>query len=255
MTGVQTCALPISIESEYDDYIARPKPNGYRSLHTVVVAEDGLPLEIQIRTADMHRFAEYGVASHWRYKEAGRTGEASPSAAVERSIDWVRQLLAWQRDVGQALGSVGPEAAQPELAFVYTMTPQGRVIELPAGATAVDFAYHVHSGLGHRCRGARVDGQLIPLNRPLQTGQTVEIIAAKEGSAEGPSRDWLNPALGYVASPRARGKVRQWFNALELARDAANGRERVERMLQREGRTALSFEELARRLEIGRTHV
>ena len=237
------------IESDYDDYIARPKPNGYRSLHTVVVAEDGLPLEIQIRTADMHRFAEYGVASHWRYKEAGRTGEASPSAAVERSIDWVRQLLAWQRDVGQALGSVGPEAAQPELAFVYTMTPQGRVIELPAGATAVDFAYHVHSGLGHRCRGARVDGQLIPLNRPLQTGQTVEIIAAKEGSAEGPSRDWLNPALGYVASPRARGKVRQWFNALELARDAANGRERVERMLQREGRTALSFEELARRLD------
>jgi GTP pyrophosphokinase len=237
------------IESEYDDYIARPKANGYRSLHTVVVAEDGLPLEIQIRTADMHRSAEYGVASHWRYKEATRAGEVSPSVAVERNIDWVRQLLAWQREVGQAFGSASPDAAQPELAFIYALTPQGRVIELPAGSTAIDFAYHVHTGLGHRCRGARIDGQLIPLNRPLQTGQTVEIIAAKEGSAEGPSRDWLNPALGYVASPRARGKVRQWFNALELARDAASGRERVERVLQREGRTALSFEELARRLE------
>ncbi len=168
--------------------------------------------------------------------------------AAERSIDWVRQLLAWQREVGQALGGAGVEAAQPELAFIYALTPQGRVIELPAGSTAVDFAYHVHTGLGHRCRGARVNGQLVPLNRPLQSGQTVEIVAAKEGGAEGPSRDWLNPALGYVASPRARSKVRQWFNALELARDAAGGRERIERVLQREGSTALSFEELARRL-------
>jgi len=244
----QVHSLWTPMPSEYDDYIARPKPNGYRSLHTVVVAEDGLSLEVQIRTAEMHRFAEYGVASHWRYKEAGRTGAVSPSAAVERSIDWVRQLLAWQREVGQALGGAGVEAAQPELAFIYVLTPQGRVIELPAGSTAVDFAYHVHTGLGHRCRGARVDGQLIPLNRPLQSGQTVEVVAAKEGSAEGPSRDWLNPSLGYVVSPRARGKVRQWFNALELARDAAGGRERIERVLQREGRTALSFEELARRL-------
>ncbi len=234
--------------AEYDDYIVRPKPNGYQSLHTVVAAEDGLPLEVQIRTSEMHRFAEYGVASHWRYKEAGRSRSISPLVAAERSIDWVRQLLAWQREVGQALGGAGVEAAQPELAFIYALTPQGRVIELPAGSTAVDFAYHVHTGLGHRCRGARVNGQLVPLNRPLQSGQTVEIVAAKEGGAEGPSRDWLNPALGYVASPRARSKVRQWFNALELARDAAGGRERIERVLQREGSTALSFEELARRL-------
>lgn len=237
------------IVSEYDDYIARPKPNGYRSLHTVVVAEDGLPLEVQIRTVEMHRFAEYGVASHWRYKEGSRSGDTSSPAAVERSVDWIRQLLAWQREVGQTLGSGGVEAHSPELAFIYALTPQGRVIELPAGATAVDFAYHIHTGLGHRCRGARVDGQLIPLNRPLQTGQTVEIVAAKDGSAEGPSRDWLNPSLGYVASARARAKVRHWFNALELARDAAAGRERVERVLQREGRTALAFEELARRLD------
>jgi GTP pyrophosphokinase len=122
------------------------------------------------------------------------------------------------------------------------------VIELPAGSTPIDFAYHVHSGLGHRCRGARVNGQMVPLNRPLETGQTVEIISAKEGAGEGPSRDWLNAALGYVASPRARTKVRQWFHALDLERDQATGRERIERVLQREGRTALSFDELARRL-------
>ncbi len=236
-----------ALPSEYDDYIARPKPNGYRSLHTVVIADDGSPLEIQIRTEDMHRFAEYGVASHWRYKE-GRGGAVGAAAQAEQNVTWVRQLLAWQREVGQSLGGEAAASAQGRSSYVYALTPQARVIELPAGATAVDFAYHVHSGLGHRCRGARVDGQLIPLNRPLQTGQTVEIIAARESAAEGPSRDWLNPALGYVASPRARNKVRQWFNALELERDTATGRERVEKVLQREGRTALSFEELARRL-------
>ena len=283
------------IASEYDDYIARPKPNGYRSLHTVVVAEDGMPLEVQIRTVEMHRFAEYGVASHWRYKESSRSGERGAVDAESRSIDWVRQLLAWQREVGQALGSgaetddrfvdgtpVDPGQAQTAVregrggstpgahspghasaaglgaggvgasstssSYVYPLTPQGRVIELPLGSTAIDFAYHVHTGLGHRCRGARVDGQIVPLNRPLQTAQTVEIIAAKEGAADGPSRDWLNPSLGFVVSARARGKVRQWFNALEQARDAASGRDRIERVLQREGRTALSFEEVARRL-------
>ena len=236
-----------AMASEYDDYIARPKPNGYRSLHTVVVASDGLPLEVQIRTQDMHQFAEYGVASHWRYKEKSQAGGGRGGSSVDLTIAWVRQLLAWQREVGQALGS-GDAAQTRAASHIYALTPQARVIELPAGSTAIDFAYHVHSGLGHRCRGARVDGQLVPLNRPLQTGQTVEIVAAKEGAAEGPSRDWLNPALGYVASPRARTKVRQWFNALEMARDAALGRERIERVLQREGRTSLAFDELARRL-------
>jgi GTP pyrophosphokinase len=247
------------IESEFDDYIARPKPNGYRSLHTVVRASDGQPLEVQIRTREMHEAAEYGVASHWRYKEgaagAARAGAAggpvlatSPAEASARAVEWVRALLAWQREVGQALGS-GESKLPPEGASrVYALTPQGRVIELPAGSTPIDFAYHVHSGLGHRCRGARVNGQMVPLNRPLETGQTVEIISAKEGAGEGPSRDWLNAALGYVASPRARTKVRQWFHALDLERDQATGRERIERVLQREGRTALSFDELARRL-------
>ena len=237
-----------ALPAEYDDYIARPKPNGYRSLHTVVVAEDGRPLEVQIRTEAMHRFAEYGVASHWRYKEGGRGAAYAADDATERNIDWVRQLLAWQREMGQSIESGLGQGRAKESVYVYVLTPQARVIELPAGATPVDFAYHVHTGLGHRCRGARVDGQLVPLNRALQTGQTVEIVSAKESNAEGPSRDWLNPALGYVVSPRARNKVRQWFNALELERDAANGRERVERVLQREGQTALAFDELARRL-------
>jgi GTP pyrophosphokinase len=239
------------IESEFDDYIARPKPNGYRSLHTVVTAWDGLPLEVQNRTQAMHEAAEYGLASHWRYKEgaggASGAGRHDDDDAA-RTVEWVRALLAWQKEVGQALGSGDARLHAGGQAPVHALTPLGRVIELPAGATPVDFAYHVHSSLGHRCRGARVNGQLVPLNRPLESGQTVEIITVKEGAAEGPSRDWLNPALGYVASPRARTKVRQWFNALEIQRDQASGRERVERILQREGRTALAFEDLARRL-------
>src|SRR5690606_26756056 len=244
-------------------YIARPKPNGYRSLHTVVLADDGRPLEVQIRTHEMHRFAEYGVASHWRYKERGNgapaRGGRAAEAGYDQQIGWMRQLLAWQREVRQALGSAqggeqrsaGRErrAQQPRAdGRIYVLTPQARVIELPAGATPVDFAYHVHTSLGHRCRGARVDGHMVPLSTPLQNGQTVEIVAAKETGHEGPSRDWLNPQLGYVRSARTRNKVRQWFNALELERDVAAGRERVERVLQREGRTALAFEELARRL-------
>lgn len=245
------------VPEEYDDYIARPKPNGYRSLHTVVVAEGGRLLEVQIRTREMHRHAEYGVASHWRYKERGTS---VPDATADEAGDlgriaWIRQLLAWQSEVGRSLDAAvareeNARAVLPERAQrIYVLTPQARVIELPAGSTPVDFAYHVHTTLGHRCRGARVDGHLVPLNTPLRNAQTVEVIAAREGSGhDGPSRDWLNPQLGYVRSPRARAKVRQWFNALELERDAAAGRERVERVLQREGRTALSLEELARRL-------
>lgn len=242
------------IPEEYDDYIARPKPNGYQSLHTVVTAEDGRPLEVQIRTEAMHRFAEYGVASHWRYKErASGAAGARGDQAFEDRIAWIRQLLAWQREVGAALGgSAAPEsmsaARADEDARIYVLTPQARVIELPVGATPIDFAYQVHTSLGHRCRGARVDGQMVPLNTALQNGQTVEIVAAKDTGHEGPSLDWLNPQLGYVRSPRTRTKLRQWFNAKEQERDIAAGREKVEKVLQREGRTALGFEELAKRL-------
>ncbi|MCL4743919.1 MAG: RelA/SpoT family protein [Burkholderiaceae bacterium] len=239
-----------SVAEEFDDYISRPKPNGYQSLHTVVIAHDGKPLEVQVRTREMHRFAEYGVASHWRYKEASAaaSGATKTDESLDARIVWLRQLLAWQREVGAGLGS-GGSATSTESGHVFVLTPQARVIELPAGSTPVDFAYHVHTSLGHRCRGARVDGQLVPLNTALHTGQTVTIVSAKEaGGSDGPSRDWLNPQLGFVRSHRARAKVRQWFNALELERDRAEGRERVERVLQREGRTALSFDELARRI-------
>jgi GTP pyrophosphokinase len=256
---------------EFDDYISRPKANGYQSLHTVVTADDGRSLEIQIRTRTMHQHAEFGVASHWRYKESstqlagspssslrdtksasrGRPGEPSgsdPTGAQDARVEWMRQLLMWQQEVGATLGGkVATSAAGEER--IYLLTPEARVIELPAGSTPVDFAYHVHTVLGHRCRGARVDGQLVPLHTALRNGQTVEIVAARSGSAsEGPSRDWLNPQLGFVRSPRARAKVRQWFNALELERDLSAGREKVEKILQREGRTALAFDELARRM-------
>jgi GTP pyrophosphokinase len=223
------------VEGEYDDYIARPKPNGYRSLHTVVRDATGRPLEIQIRTREMHEFAELGVAAHWRYKEGGRKG-AGPD---EARVAWLRQLLAWRAEVDQPL----PSAKADER--IYVLTPQGRVVELPVGATPIDFAYHVHTDLGHRCRGARVDGALVPLNRPLASGQTVEIISAKSG---GPSRDWLNQELGYVASARSRQKVRHWFNLLELAQSVATGRAAIERELQRLGRTAVKLDDLARRL-------
>jgi len=244
---------------EFDDYISRPKPNGYRSLHTVVTADDGRPLEIQIRTREMHQHAEFGIASHWRYKEtstglpggarAASTRGAAAGDVQDARIEWMRQLLMWQQEVGATLGGKLSTASEEEGERIYLLTPQAKVVELPVGSTPVDFAYHVHSGLGHRCRGARVDGQMVPLNTVLKNGQTVEIIAARVGSgSEGPSRDWLNVQLGYVRSNRARAKVRQWFNALDTGRDIAAGREKVERMLQREGRTALAFEDLARRL-------
>ncbi len=248
------------VPREFDDYISRPKPNGYQSLHTVVTVEDGRPLEVQIRTRAMHRHAEFGIASHWRYKEGGapaaapapRGGAAAGRGAahpLDDRVEWMRQLLMWQQEMGATLGGRVATAGAAGEERIYLLTPQARVVELPAGSTPIDFAYHVHTALGHRCRGARVDGQMVPLSTVLKNGQTVEIVAARTGSgSEGPSRDWLNPQLGFVRSPRARAKVRQWFNALELERDVAAGREKVERVLQREGRTSLSHDELARRL-------
>jgi GTP pyrophosphokinase len=221
------------IDGEMDDYIARPKANGYQSLHTVVRDDDGRPLEIQIRTRAMHEQAELGMAAHWRYKEGGSDGD-------DGRVAWLRQLLDWQREL--ELPGLR-EAAIP--AAVYALTPQGRVLELPAGATAVDFAYLIHTELGHRCRGARVDGALVALNTPLRTGQTVEVVTARSG---GPSRDWLNPELGFLASARSRTKVRQWFHAQEHAQSVAAGRELIGRELQRLGRTAVSLEDLAHRL-------
>lgn len=233
------------LPEEFDDYISRPKPNGYRSLHTVVTDAQGRAFEVQIRTREMHQFAEYGMAAHWRYKEAGaRGGQVAASSEYDRQLSWMRQLLAWNSDV-EAEGEAGRRADQR----IYVLTPQARVIELPAGATPVDFAYHLHTDLGHRCRGARVDGQMVPLNTRLATGQTVEIIAAKSG---GPSRDWLNTQLGYLASPRARAKVRMWFNAIELQQRITQGQALVEKELQRLGKTAVNLEQLAQGLGFAR---
>ena len=237
------------VPGEFDDYIAKPKPNGYQSLHTVVRGADGAALEVQIRTRAMHEHAEHGVAAHWAYKEAGARGYAGVSASgrfeervAEARRAVLQQLLAWEREVSERDATQGGGMFDDR---IYVFTPQAAVIELPAGATPVDFAYALHTNVGHRCRGARVDGALVPLNTALRNGQTVEIIAAKEG---GPSRDWLNADLGLLKSPRARAKVRAWFNAQQLAATIARGRELVEKLLQREGRTALKLELLAERL-------
>ncbi|BEP42223.1 bifunctional (p)ppGpp synthetase/guanosine-3',5'-bis(diphosphate) 3'-pyrophosphohydrolase [Variovorax sp. V15] len=234
------------IDEEFDDYIARPKPNGYQSLHTVVRelvdGKAGKPIEIQIRTEEMHDHAEHGVAAHWAYKEAGHKGYAGvwASGEYDAKIAVLRQLLAWERDLSGGLQGQGLFDDR-----IYVLTPDAAIVELPQGATPVDFAYTVHTTLGHRCRGARVDGAMVPLNTPLSNGQTVEIIAAKEG---GPSRDWLNAELGYLASHRARAKVRAWFNAQITHETVARGREAVEKLLQREGKTAMRLEDLASQL-------
>nr|MBA2547642.1 bifunctional (p)ppGpp synthetase/guanosine-3',5'-bis(diphosphate) 3'-pyrophosphohydrolase [Burkholderiaceae bacterium] len=232
--------------SDYDDYIARPKANGYQSLHTVVTDTRGRSLEIQIRTRQMHESAELGLAAHWRYKEGATrvTTKLSDAAAEDaKRVAWLRQLLAWREEVDPLADS--GVATSPNGERIYVLTPQARVVELPAGGTPVDFAFHIHSQIGYRCRGARVDGAIVPLNTPLKTGQTVEIISAKSG---GPSRDWLNSELGYLKSARSRAKVRQWFNALELEQSIAAGRELIEKELQRLGKTALKLDDLAKRL-------
>ncbi len=234
------------IPKEFDDYISRPKGNLYQSLHTAVIGPGAKTLEVQIRTEEMHRHAEFGVAAHWRYKEgAGLRRAGRAESAFDEKIAWLRQLLAWRDEVaaGTSWAEKTRRAALDDT--IYVLTPQGKVVDLPAGSTPVDFAYALHTDLGHRCRGARVDGQMVPLNTPLATGQRVEILAAKSG---GPSRDWLNPEHGFVRSARARQKLRQWFNAQALAATLAQGRAIVERELRRAGAREASLEELARRL-------
>ena len=236
------------IDGEFDDYIAKPKSNGYQSLHTVVRDGAGRAVEIQIRTQAMHDHAEHGVAAHWAYKEAGTKGYAGVSASSEYNakIAVLRQLLAWERDLSGPASQRARDANQGLFDDrIYVLTPDAAVVELPQGATAVDFAYSVHTNVGHRCRGARIDGAMVPLNTPLANGQTVEVITVKEG---GPSRDWLNPELAFLASHRAKSKVRAWFNALDVAQTIAKGREAVEKLLQREGKTAMKLDDLAAQL-------
>lgn len=229
------------IAKEFDDYIARPKPNGYKSLHTVIVADDGKPVEIQIRTEDMHAFAEFGVAAHWRYKEGSAKGEHKASSeghTQDSKIAWLRQLLAWKKDLSDIEQADDAwTAGNTADDRMFCLTPAGRVVELQGGGTPIDFAYALHSDLGHRCRGAKVDGVMVPLNTVLRSGQTVEILADRKLDA-GPSRDWLSPTLGFTASTRSRSKVRAWFNALATEAAIAEGRSVIERELARLGKTA-----------------
>ncbi len=225
-------ALWVPVPSEFDDYIARPKSNDYRSLHTAVVGPEGKTLEVQIRTHEMHAQSELGVAAHWRYKE----GRAAPAdAGMDRKIEWMRRLLDAGRDGSeddnrreQSLhGALDSELVEDR---IYTLTPQGDVVDLPNGSTPLDFAYHVHTMVGHRCRGAKVDGRIVPLDYHLRSGQRVEILTAK--TAE-PRRDWLIAANGFLASGRSRDKVRAWFHKLDRARNLQAGRELLEKELRR----------------------
>lgn len=235
------------VDGQYDDYISKPKANGYQSLHTVVTNHAGHAFEIQIRTRTMHDHAEFGVAAHWAYKEAGIKGYGGFSAASDQTqrMAVLRQLLAWERDLSSGTETLGIPSERNNEDRIYVLTPDASIIELSHGATPIDFAYAVHTELGHRCRGAKVDGVLVPLSTALLNGQTVEISAAKEG---GPSRDWLNPDLKFIGSQRSKSKIRAWFNFQQSQETIARGRELVEKILQREGKTALRFEDLASQL-------
>ncbi|TBR08137.1 MAG: bifunctional (p)ppGpp synthetase/guanosine-3',5'-bis(diphosphate) 3'-pyrophosphohydrolase [Rugosibacter sp.] len=234
------------IRGEFDDYIAQPKGNFYRSLHTAVVVEDGGALEVQIRTKEMHDHAELGVAAHWRYKEAGKSDHAV--GVYEDKIAWLRQLLSWRDEIADSAEWVAQFKRAALDDTIYVLTPQDKVIDLPRGATPLDFAYRLHTELGHRCRGAKVDGHMVPLNTPLQNGQRVDIIAIKSG---GPSRDWLSVTQGYLVTSQARRKVRQWFAEQDEADLLAHGRTVVMRELQRAGAlqgAQANLEKLAERL-------
>ncbi|MDG2516808.1 RelA/SpoT family protein [Lysobacter soli] len=218
------------IPSEFDDYIARPKRNDYRSLHTAVIGPEGKTLEVQIRTHEMHRQAELGVAAHWKYKEVG---SHSADAAFDRKIAWMRRLLESGGEAGREEASLSGEF-DTELVEdrIYVLTPKGEVIDLPTGATPLDFAYHVHTEVGHRCRGAKVDGRIVPLDHKLRTGDRVEILTAKTGE---PRRDWLVAANGFLASGRSRDKVRAWFHKLDRARNETAGKDLLDKELRRLG--------------------
>lgn len=215
------------IPGEFDDYIATPKDNDYRSIHTAVIGPEGKSLEVQIRTRDMHEQAELGVAAHWRYKEGG-----GRDANYDRKIEWVRHVLDPSHADGDDADNI--ERLKNELFAdrIYAMTPRGQVVDLPRGSTPLDFAYHVHTDLGHRCRGAKINGRIVPLNQPLANGQVVEIITGREAA---PSRDWLSPEQGFLASSRSRAKVRAWFRRTDETDHRGAGREALERELRKAG--------------------
>lgn len=239
---VQTLWQPIP--GEFDDYIARPKGNNYRSLHTAVHGPQGLALEVQIRTYEMHEYSELGVAAHWRYKEGGKS-----DIVLDEKIAWLRQILSWKeasKDSGDILEQFKSELFQDN---VYVFTPQGRVVDLPKDATPIDFAYALHTDLGHRTRGAKVDGHIVPLNYKLQNAERVEILTTKIGS---PSRDWLSPTLGYLKSASARAKVRHWFKHQHAEENIANGRAKLDKELNRAGAGSVNQEKIAQKLHFNK---
>lgn len=233
------------ISGEFDDYIATPKENNYQSIHTAISGPEGKVVEVQIRTFQMHRDNELGVAAHWRYKE----GKAS-DAGFDRKIAWLRQILEWKDDVADAGDFVNQFKSDAFQDQIYVFTPKGSVVDLPAGATALDFAYHVHTEIGHRCRGAKVNGHMVPLTYQLSNGEQVEILTVKRGE---PSRDWLNADLGYLRTTRARHKVQHWFKAQHHDSNVAAGRNMLEKELHRLGLMDINFDKLAKRLNFTKT--
>jgi GTP pyrophosphokinase len=228
------------IPGAFDDYIATPKDNFYQSLHTAVIFDDGRTVEVQIRTRGMDESAEFGIAAHWRYKE-GRKRDRD----FEQRINWLRRLMEWRQDVDNATDFVDAMKSEVFNDRVYVFTPRGDIIDLPAGSTPIDFAYHIHTDIGHRCRGAKVNGRLVNLDAKLQTGEAVEILTAKRG---GPSRDWLNPSLEMVKTQRAISKIRQWFKREDREQNVSDGRQMLERELRRLGLEDVAYEQIARDL-------
>lgn len=225
------------IPQEFDDYIAAPKDNFYQSLHTAVIYDDGKPLEVQIRTAEMHENAEFGIAAHWRYKEHGPRDEM-----YEKRINWIRRIMEWRQEIEDAQEFVDGMKSDLFQDRVYVFTPRGDIIDLPAGSTPIDFAYHVHTEIGNRCRGAKINGKLVPLDCELKTGDQVEILTAKQG---GPSRDWLNPSLGLVRTQRARSKIRNWFKRQDREQNLTQGKAMLDKELRRLGLASIDLENLA----------
>lgn len=214
------------IPREFDDYIATPKPNGYQSIHTIVVGPEGRAIEIQIRTQQMHQDAELGVAAHWKYKEGG----SSSRSGYEDKINWLRKILLWQEEMAETGDLVEELRSQVFDDRVYVFTPKGDVIDLPLGSTPLDFAYYIHSNVGHRCIGAKVAGRIVPFTYQLQTGDQLEVLT---GSKLNPSRDWMNPSLGYVHSSRARAKIHTFFKKQDKGKNLLAGKELLEAELSR----------------------
>ena len=230
-----------AIPGEFDDYISAPKENSYRSLHTAVLDQEGKTLEVQIRTREMDEEAEYGIAAHWRYKES--RAASSNEVAFERRLERIRRMM----EIAQESAEEGDSYVQDMLnqmspERIYAFTPKGDIVDLPEGATPIDFAYHIHTEVGHRCRGAKINGRLVSLDQQLRNGDQVEIITANRG---GPSLDWLNTDLGYINTPRARNKVKQWFRRRERDKSVTAGKEVLDRELRKLGLAALSRDEVA----------